>query len=243
MTRSAALFAVITVAVVSLVVVAVRSSARRAGLPVADVGRVTRTVALSLAGWLGLLAVGAGTGFLSNFDARPPRMMLVLLGSIALFVAALRTPTLSRLLAATPRTWPIAVQAMRVPIELGLWSLFLEGRMPEHMTFEGRNLDVLVGLTAPLVAVSLARGWIGARGAIAWNVASLCLLANVVGMAITTMPGPLHLAWPGVSNVVVAELPFVFLPGLLVPVALFGHVLSLRQLLGRRATRPEPLAG
>jgi hypothetical protein len=65
--------------------------------------------------------------------------------------------------------------------------------------------------------------------------ASLGLLANVVGMAITTLPGPLHHAWPGVSNVIAAELPFIFLPGFLVPVALFGHVLSLRQLLARRS--------
>lgn len=228
--------AVVTVGVVaSLILAGVRSAALRSGHSPGGARRITLVGAVGIAGWLGLVAVGSLTGVLTDFSARPPRMLLVLAGSAALFTAATRTRTFGRLLASTPRHWPIALQSMRVPIELGLWSLFVAGRLPVHMTFEGRNFDVVVGLSAPIVALALARGWLGVRGAVVWNLLGLGLLVNIVGMAVTTMPGPLQLAWPGPSNVIVAQFPFVWLPAFLVPVALFGHVISLRQLLARRA--------
>jgi len=228
-------FVLIVVAVASAIVLGVRGAALRGGGAGA---RAALATALGIGAWLGALAFVARTGMLSDFDARPPRLMLVLAGSIVLFTVVTRTPAARRLLEATPRHWPIAVQAMRVPIEVALWGLFVTGRLPVQMTFEGRNFDVLVGLTAPVVALGVARGSIGTRGAVAWNVASLGALANIVVIAITTMPGPLHLDWPGISNAIVTEMPFVWLPAFLVPIALFGHVLSLRQLI-RRGTQPR----
>lgn len=227
-------------AIAALIVAGVRASARRSGLTEPERRRVTVRAALGLGGWLGLSAALAGSGVLSDFDARPPRLMLVVVVAVALFVAAISNATAARLIAGAPRHWPIALQSMRVVIELGLWSLFALGKLPVHMTFEGRNFDVLVGLTAPVVALGVARGWIGTRGAVAWNVASLGLLANIVGIAVTTLPGPLHLDWPGVSNAIVTTPPFVWIPAFFVPVALFGHVLSLRQLLARSARFAAP---
>lgn len=204
-------------------------AARRARLPEAARRAVTVRVPLVLAGWLAVVLGLAAAGVLARFDAKPPPMMLVLAGSMALFAYGTSRPVVGVMLRAAPLTFPVLVQAMRVPIELFLHGLYREGRFPVHLTFEGRNLDILVGLTAPVVATLVHTGRLGARGLVVWNVMGLALLANIVGMALTTMPGPLHLAWPGVSNAVVAEAPFVLLPALLVPVALFGHVLSLRQ--------------
>lgn len=204
-------------------------AARRARLPEAERRAVTVRVPLVLGGWLAVVLGLAAAGVLARFDAKPPPMMLVLAGSMALFAYGTSRPVVGAMLRAAPLTFPVLVQAMRVPIELFLHGLYREGRFPVHLTFEGRNLDILVGLTAPLVATLVHTGRLGARGLVVWNVMGLALLANIVGMALTTMPGPLHLAWPGPSNTVVAEAPFVLLPALLVPVALFGHVLSLRQ--------------
>lgn len=226
----------IVASVVTALVLGVRASARRAKMSEVEVSVVVRRAVVFFSAWLGTTATVAATGALRDFDARPPRLMLLVVGSFALVTITTRTATFRALLAATPPSWPVALMAMRVPIEIGLWGLFVSGQLPVHLTFEGRNFDVLVGASAPFVAWALARGKLGKAGLVAWNVASLGLLANIVGMAVTTIPGPLHLPWPGVSNTVVADFPWVWLPTFLVPVALFGHVASLRQVLAGRVS-------
>jgi hypothetical protein len=234
-------FVGIVVVVGSVIVLGVLRAARRAALPERDRRRLGLIAAGGIAAWLAITALLAGSGVLSDFTSKPPRLMLVVFASMALFAFTTTRPVVRRLLAAAPKHWPVAIQTMRIPIELALWALFAAGKLPVQMTFEGRNFDVLVGLTAPVVAFGIARGFIGIRGAIAWNLASFGLLLNIMGIAITTFPGPLHLDWPGVSNVIVATPPFVWLPAFLVPVAFFGHVLSLRQLLSQRGWAMTPL--
>jgi len=226
----------IVFAVVIAIVLGVRAAARRAAMSEADAGAVVRRAIVFFVAWLGTTAVVAASGALREFDARPPRLIIVVVGSFALLTITTRTAAFEKLLAATPPSWPVALMTMRIPIEIGLWGLFVSGQLPVHLTFEGRNFDVLVGASAPFVAWALARGKLGRLGLVAWNVASLGLLANIVGMAVTTIPGPLHLNWPGVSNTVVADFPWVWLPTFLVPVALFGHVASLRQVLAGRVS-------
>lgn len=223
-------FVVITATVAAVITAGVRQASRRAGAS----PHAWRAWMGAVAAWLVVVSMVAASGVLLNFRALPPRMFLIVGGGIAWMMVASRSATFGRLLDAAPRSWPIALQTMRVPIELGLFALHAAGRLPSHLTFEGRNFDVLVGLTAPIVAYGVHRGWLGGRAIFAWNVASLGFLVNIVGMAVTTFPGPLHMDWPGVSNEVMATWPFVWLPGFLVPVALMGHVTSLRQLLRSR---------
>lgn len=222
-----------------LVLYAIHRASRRAGDSARESRRITAVVGGGIAAWLGFTAMLARAGVLSDFTSTPPRLMVLLFGAMMLLTAATTTKTARRLLAATPRHWPIAIHTIRIPIELVLWGLFAAGKIPEQMTFEGRNFDVLVGLTAPALALAVARGWVRTRGALVWNLFAFGLLLNIMGIAITTFPGPLHLDWPGVSNVVVVTPPFVWLPAFLVPVAFFGHVLSFRQLLARRSTGIE----
>lgn len=222
---------------VALVLWALRGAGRRAGLDAAALRSVLVHVVGGMALWVALALALAGAGVLRQFAVKPPPLLLLVAGAVALLAWATTRPVATRLLRHTPRAWPVALQTLRVPIELMLFGLYTAGRMPLHLTLEGRNVDVLVGLSAPVVAWLVHSGRLGARALAVWNVASLACLANIVGMSITTMPGPLQRPWPGVSNVVVTEAPFVLLPALLVPVALFGHVLSLRQL------RAEPTPG
>jgi hypothetical protein len=210
---------------------------RRAGAPVARARSTALWAGALLSAWLCVSAAMGASGVLADFEARPPRMFFVLGGTVLVFALSTRSRAFTRALDAMPRAWPVALQSMRVPVELGLWSLYVEGNLPVHLTFHGRNFDVLVGLSAPLVAWGLARNNVSDRSLLLWNAAGLALLANVVGMSITTFPGPLHLAWPGPSNTIVTRVPFVWLPAFLVPVALFGHIASLRQLARTRRDR------
>jgi len=132
-----------------------------------------------------------------------------------------------------PPAWPIAAQTFRVGVELALFALHAAGRAPVQITFEGRNFDVLVGLSAPWIGWLVATGRIGTKGALAWNVIGLAVLANTVGTVATSTPGPLHLDWPGAPLTAITSWPIVWLPAFLMPIAVFLHVVSLRQNLRR----------
>ena len=62
-----------------------------------------------------------------------------------------------------------------------------------------------------------------------WNVIGTVLLANILAIAIASMP-MFHLFGVDRLNVWVAELPFVWLPSVLVLTALAGHLLIFRKL-------------
>ena len=224
------LIVVTTLAVLGAIGIGTRAGASRAGLDADAARSAWLRILLALGAMLGVAAIAAKSGVLARFEFRPPPLVVLVGSSFVLFGFMIRTDTFKRIANAMPLAWPIAIQSMRAPIELSLWALYSAGRLPVHLTFEGRNFDVLVGLTAPLVAVGISRGWIVRRALIGWHVVSLGLLANIVFMAVTSIPGPLHRPWPGVPNTEVAAWPFVWLPSFLVPVALFGHIVSLRQI-------------
>lgn len=216
------------------------ASALRADLSLLQARRIGLGAAVGVAVWLAFIAVLAWRGVFLQFDAVPPRLPMVPLAVLTTMMVLTRRRVFGRLLAVAPRTWPIALQVFRVGVELVLYALFVQGRVPVQMTFEGRNLDIVVGLTAPIVAFGVSRRRIGRGVVVVWNLLSLGILANIVVTAISSLPGPLHVAWGGVAPTVIAEPPFVWIPAFLVPLAVFGHIASLRQM--RAAARASGAA-
>jgi hypothetical protein len=197
-------------------------------------------VAAGLSVWLGATAALALSGVLGDWTARPPRWQFLPLTALGTFVLLTQTRTFRRLMAELPPWQPVALQAFRVGVELAFWRLYIDGVVPVQMTFEGRNLDALVGLTAPVVAAGMAAGWVGPRAAIAWNLFGLAMLINAIGTAATSAPGPLHLGWPGEPFTAIAAWPVIWIPALLAPTGLFLHVVSIRQAVARLARSSEP---
>jgi hypothetical protein len=66
---------------------------------------------------------------------------------------------------------------------------------------------------------------------IAWNLACLLLLANVVITAILSVPTPFQQFAFEQPNIAMLYFPFVWLPCLVVPAVVFAHVVCLRQLI------------
>ena len=75
----------------------------------------------------------------------------------------------------------------------------------------------------------------GVRVARVWNVMGALLLLNVMRIAITSFPGPLHLDWPGEPLTIVATFPFIVIPSLMVPLAAWGHLATWKA-LGRETS-------
>jgi hypothetical protein len=123
---------------------------------------------------------------------------------------------------------------IRIPVELALYGLFLHHAVPGLMTFEGRNFDVLSGLSAPIVYYfGFVQKKLSEMAILIWNFICLALLLNIVVNALLSAPGPLqHFAFEQ-PNIAVLYFPFVLLPSVLVPMVLFAHLITIRRLLGK----------
>lgn len=185
-----------------------------------------RAMAIALVAWAAFLVVWSLSGMASRFDMFPINMAPVLIVPfIAIIVFVFSKRTLS-VLSSLPTKSIVQLQVFRVFVELLLWALFVENLLPVQMTFEGRNWDILSGLTAPLAALFLSKSkW----GLAIWNVVCLGLLINIVTVAILSMPTDLRVFNNEPANTIVAEFPFILLPGMLVPLAYGLSLLSLRQ--------------
>ena len=182
---------------------------------------------ITLVAWTLLISALGLSGFLADFTAFPPRIMLVLVVPLITMIIVTFSKTATELLAYVPSRNIAAFQIFRVFVEIILWMAFIQNLLPVQMTFEGRNFDIIAGLTAPLAAYFLAKS---KKGLIIWNLVSLGLLFNIITVAVLSLPTPLRFFMNEPANTIVATFPFVWLPGLLVPLAYGLHFLSLRQL-------------
>jgi hypothetical protein len=181
--------------------------------------------------WMVLLAIVAPTGFFQDFEPVPPRVFaFAVMPFFVLTIAYL--VFFRRFLASMPIRLLTIIHVIRIPIEFSLLWLFQSGQVPIEMTFEGRNFDILSGITSAIVYFLAFRGGKIHRGLlIVWNLGALALLANIVTIAVLAFPGPFHTVGLDQPNVGVTYFPFIWLPGVIVPIVLFCHVASLYKLI------------
>jgi hypothetical protein len=153
----------------------------------------------------------------------------------------LRSRRIGQVLDAMPATWLVALQVYRV-----LGSAFLigwaRGAVPGIFALPAGIGDVITGLLAVPVAISVAAGTIeGRKAAIAWNTFGLLDFTVAVGIALAISPGPLQVIVPSIPNSQLGTYPSVMIPAFAVPSSILLHALSLRQLY-RRARRVETAA-
>jgi hypothetical protein len=127
------------------------------------------------------------------------------------------------------------IHLIRVPVELVLYGLFINGAVPELMTFEGRNLDIVAGITAPFVGYfGISKGKMGKASLLAWNFICLGLLLNIVVNAVLSAPSPFQQFGFDQPNVAILNFPFSWLPAFIVPLVLFAHLAAIRKLINYR---------
>ena len=211
---------------------------RRIPMPEINRRRILQSVRAGGVLWLLVLAVLAMQGFFRDFSDLPPRILLVAtLPPVFLIFILLVSRTFRLLLKVIPESWFFYVQAFRILMELMLWLGYKGGFVPPQMTFEWLNFDIIVGITAPMAAyVFFGRGRYRRLEGIIWNVFGIVLLLNVVVIAYFSTPAPWRVFYNEPALTFVSEVPFIWIPGFIVPFALGMHVFSLVQLL---TTRPQ----
>ena len=207
----------------------------------ASAGRVAFA---GLGGWLVYVGTLSALGVVRNPALKPPGVLYIVIPVIA-FVAlfAVRSKRGGAVAAALPIWLLIGAQVFRVGVELGLHQLWQMGLVPKLMTYEGGNVDIFIGLSAPLVAWLVHSGIVGRRAAIGWNVLGLLALVNVIARSALTAPGPLHLIHSEVPNLAIGTFPYIFIAAFFAPLAVLLHVLSIRHLRSRRVTTEAMFAG
>lgn len=188
--------------------------------------------------WLFFQAVLSIGGFYEKTDAMPPRIPVFAVFPFFVTIILLFVFSRKDFIERLPLKTLTILHVIRIPVELVLLWLYQGDLIPQLMTFEGRNLDILSGITAPIVA------WLAFRGGktnrpllIGWNIFALLLLINIVFHAFFSFQSPFQQFAFDQPNRGILYFPYVWLPSIVVPIVLFCHLASLWQLIRRE---PKP---
>ena len=204
---------------------------RRAGAGIVPVTAV-------LLAYLAVPGLLAAQRLLDRYDPLPAPGLVLLLALTLLTAAVVFSRLGGRLAAGLSLGSVVALQAFRIPVELLLHRLYLEGAVPVQMTYAGRNFDVVSGASGLLLGAWLLSGRPVPRPLVLlWNVLGLALLANIVTIAVLSTPVPFRRLLEGPPNLLPSTFPFIWLPSFLVQVALGSHLLVFRRLLRGRPDR------
>jgi hypothetical protein len=169
----------------------------------------------------------------SDTNSFPPKIMLTgIFPAILTILLLFLTKKGRQFIDSLPLKDLTYLNVVRIPVEIVLFWLFLNKAIPELMTFEGRNFDILAGISAPAVAYfGLTKQRVGRNGILLWNFICLGLLINIVVNALFSAPSPIQKFAFDQPNIAIFNFPFSWLPTFIVPIVLFGHLTSIRQLL------------
>ena len=187
--------------------------------------------------WLAFSCALGNSGVLADFSTVPPKMMLMLAGIFLTSILFAFSKTGTRVAMLTPLWALVGFQGFRLLAELELDAGYHEGIFPIQMTFEGYNFDVVTAIVALMLIPILRRSPNNNKIAWAFNIVGILLLANILVIAILSMPTPFRQFMNEPANAAVAGLPHILLPACLVQGAIVGHLLLTRRLL---QTRPIP---
>ncbi|TKC65244.1 hypothetical protein FBD94_01450 [Pedobacter hiemivivus] len=177
--------------------------------------------------WILAIALLSWLGFFKDTTGMPPRILLVIIPAVIFVVYSFRKIELVGL----RRNYLIGIHILRIPVELVLFQLYLQGKIPEIMTFAGWNFDILMGISAALIL-----GWtiitekeMNQNLFRLWNIVGIVFLAIIVGTAILSAPSPIQQLAFDQPNLAILQFPYTLLPGIVVPVVLLSHLLCLKK--------------
>jgi len=191
----------------------------------------SRFILLLFTGWLLLQTLISLSGFYLETDAHPPRLVFLIGPGLLLIVFLFISQKGKKFLDSLHLKRLTYLHTIRIPVELVLFWLYQQGMVPELMTFEGRNFDIIAGISAPVIAIVSFKSTTPSKTILlVWNVACLLLLFNIMVNAALSAPSVLQQFAFDQPNVAILYFPFIWLPCFVVPVVLLSHMAAIRQL-------------
>jgi hypothetical protein len=179
--------------------------------------------------WLAVTGGAAGTGLLDP-GPMPPPLFVFFFTCLSAATALALSPLGRRMAESVSWAALIGVQVFRLPLELILHRWYEEGIVPIQMTFEGWNFDIVSGVACGLAAVWLFFRPRDRRVALGANIVGSALLMVVMGLAMTSAPGPLFSFTDSPPIQLPLHFPTVWIVSVCVAGALFFHIVTFRAL-------------
>lgn len=185
-----------------------------------------------------ITTIVAYKGVLRNWDMiPPPPMILMCVFSTINAVVCFCTKCAGRVATGLPLWMLLGFQVFRLPVELFLRQGYVEGFVPVQLTYQGRNFDIVTAVVA--LALSVVARYKEKAGDDAlpilmlwlYNVLGLGMLINVVTTAMLSMPTKFRVFTNEPAAIFITFPPFIWLPAVLVQMALGFHLLLFRRLL------------
>ncbi len=217
--------------------------AERRASPAAS-GAPFAIAAAAVVAWAALVFGLAYAGvFKTTSETTTPLIGLAILTPIAAGIGLLRVAAVRRAIERIPLPWLVGVQLYRVGGGLFLIA-YAQGAMPAAFALPAGIGDILVGLTAVVVAYLLAtRGCGRARTVgLAWCALGIGDLLVALGTGFLSAPSAFQQLALDAPNAAITSYPFVLVPTFLVPVSMVLHVYVIARLRARSVPTEAPAA-
>lgn len=119
------------------------------------------------------------------------------------------------------------VHVVRIPVELFLHYFALQGLLPKEMTFEGRNFDIVIGISAILILIAFYFFKLPKQLLLLWNYIGLFFVLFILVNGILASPITykyFHFSQP---NEAILYFPFILLPAIIVPIVIYTHLTDI----------------
>jgi hypothetical protein len=194
--------------------------------------RFSKYATLVLFIWAGIQVFLSLNGFYKVIDTIPPRFVLLIIPPILLIIILFNTQKGKLFIDSLDIKVLTIIHTIRILVEIVLFWLFMYKTIPVELTFEGRNFDIISGVTAPIVYYfGFIKQTLSKKLIISWNILCIGFLLNVVLNSILSSPLLFQKFEFNQPNFAVLNFPFVFLPSLIVPIILFSHFVLIRRLI------------
>jgi hypothetical protein len=172
--------------------------------------------------------------FFLDTQSMPPRFILLVAPGIVLSLYILLSKRSKNFVDRIDIKYLTLLHAVRIPVEIMLHQMYIQKLVPQTMTYEGYNFDIVSGVLALAIFV-----WVyvlkkySKSILIVFNLIGLVLLLTILVLAILSLKSPLQKFGFDQPNVGVTYFPFIWLPSIIVPSVLFAHLITLKKLLSK----------
>jgi hypothetical protein len=194
-------------------------------------------VAAWLSAWFILVVILAATRALyyQNGLGTPGLAMAVALPIAILCVVVARVKSLRDAFHRVPLWLLIGVHTIRL-LGVSFIILYATGRLPAPFAPVAGWGDIFVGATAAPVAWLAYRRTANAQAIVwIWNVIGTLDLIAAIGLGVMSSPGPARLIFAEPSSAIMTTLPWLLIPGFLVPILMTAHIGIFIRLAKRNA--------